>query len=157
MYTNFCPMRKRKCSCTPLSPLKGVGDSSAYGWLKQLFLRVFSSPFRGAWGCLLAVFLSCCSGHAARGGNELRCRVMEVEDGYGYVVLHGADTLIYQPFIPAVSGRLPFATKAEALAAGRLVCCKLADGQLPALSREEVKSCLTDTSACHDKVQCLTN
>ena len=53
--------------------------------------------------------------------------------------------LIYQPFIPALSGRLPFATKVEALAAGRLVCRKLADGQAPALSREEVESCLTDT------------
>lgn len=71
--------------------------------------------------------------------------MMEVEGGYGYVVLHGADTLIYQPFIPALSGRLPFATKVEALAAGRLVCRKLADGQAPALSREEVESCLTDT------------
>ena len=70
----------------------------------------------------------------------MKCRVMEVEGGYGYVVLHGADTLIYQPFIPALSGRLPFATKVEALAAGRLVCRKLA-----ALSREEVESCLTDT------------
>ena len=59
--------------------------------------------------------------------------------------LRGADTLIYQPFIPALSGRLPFATKVEALAAGRLVCRKLADGQAPALSREEVESCLTDT------------
>ncbi|KAB4200454.1 DUF4907 domain-containing protein, partial [Bacteroides uniformis] len=46
---------------------------------------------------------------------------------------------------PALSGRLPFATKVEALAAGRLVCRKLADGQAPALSREEVESCLTDT------------
>ena len=33
----------------------------------------------------------------------------------------------------------------SALAAGRLVCRKLADGQAPALSREEVESCLTDT------------
>ena len=148
MYTNFCPMRKRKCSCTPLSPLKGVGDSSAYGWLKQLFLRVFSSPFRGAGGCLLAVFLSCCSGHAAGGGNELKCRVMEEEGGYGYVVLHGADTLIYQPFVPVVSGRLPFATKAEALAVGRLVCRKLVEGQSPRLSRKEVEACLTDTGIC---------
>ena len=87
---------------------------------------------------VMAVCLSCCSGHTAGGGNE-------VEGGYGYVVLHGADTLIYQPFIPALSGRLPFATKVEALAAGRLVCRKLADGQAPALSREEVESCLTDT------------
>ena len=49
---------------------------------------------------VMAVCLSCCSGHTAGGGNELKCRVMEVEGGYGYVVLHGADTLIYQPFIP---------------------------------------------------------
>ena len=47
---------------------------------------------------VMAVCLSCCSGHTAGGGNELKCRVMEVEGGYGYVVLHGADTLIYQPF-----------------------------------------------------------
>lgn len=93
---------------------------------------------------VMAVCLSCCSGHVAGGGNELKCRVMGVEGGYGYVVLHGTDTLIYQPFIPALSGHLPFATKAEALAAGRLVCRKLADGQAPALSREEVESCLAD-------------
>lgn len=37
---------------------------------------------------VMAVCLSCCSGHTAGGGNELKCRVMEVEGGYGYVVLH---------------------------------------------------------------------
>lgn len=72
----------------------------------------------------------------------MKCRVMEVEGGYGCVVLHGADTLIYQPFMSALGGRLPFATKAEVLAAGKLVCRKLADGQAPALSREEVEGCL---------------
>lgn len=91
---------------------------------------------------VMAVCLSCCSGRVAAGGDELKCRVMKVEGGYGYVVLHGGDTLIYQPFIPALGGRLPFATKAEALAAGKLVCRKLADGQAPALSREEVEGCL---------------
>ena len=35
---------------------------------------------------VMAVCLSCCSGHTAGGGNELKCRVMEVEGGYGYVV-----------------------------------------------------------------------
>ena len=34
---------------------------------------------------VMAVCLSCCSGHTAGGGNELKCRVMEVEGGYGYV------------------------------------------------------------------------
>ncbi|MCD8092488.1 MAG: DUF4907 domain-containing protein [Bacteroides sp.] len=105
---------------------------------------------------LVAACLSCCSGRTGAGSNELKCRVMQVEGGYGYVVLHGADTLIYQPYIPAVSGHLPFATKKEALAAGKLVCRKLVEGKSPALSREEVKSCLTDTGACHDKDQCLS-
>ena len=31
---------------------------------------------------VMAVCLSCCSGHTAGGGNELECRVMEVEDVY---------------------------------------------------------------------------
>ena len=30
---------------------------------------------------VMAVCLSCCSGHTAGGGNELKCRVMEVEGG----------------------------------------------------------------------------
>ena len=32
---------------------------------------------------VMAVCLSCCSGHTAGGGNELKCRVMEVEGGTG--------------------------------------------------------------------------
>lgn len=94
---------------------------------------------------LVAACLSCGRGQKA-GGDELRCRVMEVEGGYGYVVLHGSDTVIYQPFIPAVGGRQPFLSKKEALNAGKLVCRRLAGGQSPALSREDVKSCLTDTT-----------
>lgn len=94
---------------------------------------------------LVAACLSCGSGSASGGGDAFQCRTMEVDGGYGYVVLCGADTLILQPFVPALGGRLPFATRAEALATGRLVCSKLADGEPPTLTREEVKACLTDT------------
>ena len=97
---------------------------------------------------IVTACLSCCSGRvsgssvgSSGGSDELKCRVMEVEGGYGYVVLCGSDTLIYQPFIPAVGGRKAFATKEEALNAGKLVCKKLFEGEPPTLSEEEVRAC----------------
>lgn len=105
---------------------------------------------------LVAACLSCCSGHAPAGSNELKCRVVEVESGYGYVVLHGADTLIYQPYMPALPGRRAFATKKDALQTGRLVCRRMLAGQPPTLSREDVERCLTDTGVYRDKGQCLS-
>lgn len=105
---------------------------------------------------LVAACLSCCSGHAPAGSNELKCRVVEVESGYGYVVLHGADTLIYQPYMPALPGRRAFATKKDALQTGRLVCRRMLAGQPPTLSREDVERCLTDTGVYRDRLQCLS-
>lgn len=92
---------------------------------------------------LVAACLSCCSGHAPAGSNELKCRVMQVDGGYGYVVLHGADTLIYQPHMPALPGRRAFATQQDALQTARLVCRRMAAGQPPTLSREDVEGCLS--------------
>lgn len=100
---------------------------------------------------LVAACLSCCSGHAPAGSNELKCCVMTVDGGYGYVVLHGADTLIYQPHIPALPGRRAFATPKDALQAGCLVCRRMAAGQPPTLSREDVERCLTDTGVYRDR------
>lgn len=75
---------------------------------------------------------------------EYRCQVMEVPDGYGYVVtiLPAGDTLIVQPYIPALGGHAPFHTKEEALKAGQLVCRKLSEGDNPAVSREEMQEIL---------------
>ena len=74
---------------------------------------------------LVAVCLSYCSGRTNAAGEKLSCRSMQVEGGYGYVVVYGADTLIYQPYIPA-------------LKIGTLVCRKLAEKQPPTVSREEI-------------------
>ncbi len=93
----------------------------------------------------MAVCLSCCSGHKPA-KNELWCHVMEVEGGYGYIVCCGTDTLIYQPFIPAISGRKPFATKKQALEVAKLVCDKMAEGEMPSLTCEEVEACIAKFS-----------
>lgn len=104
--------------------------------MKLTFMMKTGVPF------LVAACLSCCSGGTSGGGNELKCRTMQVEGGYGYVILHGGDTLIRQTRIPAIGGRRPFATKHEAMQVGRLVCNKLFRGESPTVSRAEVDSCL---------------
>lgn len=95
-------------------------------FMKQMFIM------KSGVLSLVAAYLSCCSGHP-RSNDELKCRV------------------IYQPFIPAVGGRRPFLTKKDALNTGKLVCRRLAEGQSPALSREDVEACLTDTGVLRDR------
>lgn len=87
---------------------------------------------------VVAVCLSCCSGRKSAGSGEFACRPVQVVGGYGYVVLHQEDTLIYQPYIPAIGKRVPFASEEDALKVGGLVCRKLMEGQPPTVSREEI-------------------
>ena len=84
----------------------------------------------------LAACLSCAS------GDWLQCRAMPVPGGYGYVILHREDTLIKQPYVPAIGRRQAFRTEQEALEVGRLVCRKLREGVAPAVTPEEVEECL---------------
>jgi hypothetical protein len=87
---------------------------------------------------LVAVCLSCFSGCTNVAGEKLSCRSMQVKGGYGYVVVYGTDTLIYQPYIPAIGEKITFASEEDALKIGRLVCRKLAEKQPPTVSREEI-------------------
>lgn len=84
----------------------------------------------------LAACLSCAS------GDRLQCRVVPVSGGYGYVILHQEDTLIKQPYVPAIGRRQAFRTEQEALEVGRLVCRKLRGGVAPTVTSEEVEECL---------------
>ena len=78
---------------------------------------------------LVAVCLSCFFGCTNAAGEKLSCRSMQVKGGYGYVVVYGIDTLIYQPYIPAIGEKITFASEEDALKIGRLVCRKLAEKQ----------------------------
>lgn len=68
----------------------------------------------------------------------LRCQAMPVAGGYGYVILSGKDTLILQPYIPAVGSKQAFSTEEDAMKIGKLVCRKLQDGQSPAVDAQEI-------------------
>ncbi len=64
---------------------------------------------------------------------------MPVEGGYGYIVLERQDTLIYQPYIPAIEEQRPFPTEKAARKVAAYICRKLAVDQPPTLSKEEVE------------------
>lgn len=91
-------------------------------------------PINAALGLLLLTALTAC-----RDGG-LRCHVVREGEGYGYVILHADDTLIVQPYMPAVGGRRPFTTRRHAHAVGELVCRKLMSGRSPMVSRSEVEA-----------------
>ncbi len=85
-----------------------------------------------AGACLLS-----CQGRQ----EAFHCQVIEVEGGYGYLITRPpADTIICQPFIPAVPGQKAFRTAADAKAAGKAVCAKLRAGHPPTLTRKELDS-----------------
>ena len=56
------------------------------------------------------------------------------EGGWGYSVTAHGKVIIYQPFIPAVEGMIPFATRHDAMKAGRMMIEKLRDGEEPSLT-----------------------
>lgn len=92
-------------------------------------------PINAALGLLLLLTaLTAC-----RDGG-LRCHVVREGEGYGYVILQADDTLIMQPYMPAVGGRRPFTTHRHARAVGELVCRKLQEGRSPMVSRGEVEA-----------------
>lgn len=63
-----------------------------------------------------------------------------VEGGWGYCILMSGDTVIYQPFIPTITGREPFKTSNEARTTGLLVISKLRKGKGPSLDRGDLDS-----------------
>lgn len=98
--------------------------------------------------CLFcALVLASCGGRQGadgqptdEGGAEhiVECHTVEVDGGYGYLITVDADTLIYQPFIPAIGGFKPFATAEQAARVGRRVVERMLAGEPPALTPEEV-------------------
>ena len=104
-------------------------------------------------GCLLCltIGLASCSGgkqqpaeEPEEGTHEVVCTPTEVPGGFGYVILVDNDTLIFQPFIPAIGGHQPFADEESAMRVAQLVVEKMLRGEPFSLTREEVEAALVD-------------
>lgn len=63
--------------------------------------------------------------------SRYRMEVVELDSnrGYGYVIKQGDRTVIFQPFVPALSNRKPFHSSEEAAKIGSLVLERLKSGQ----------------------------
>lgn len=96
---------------------------------------------------LMSLCLCFCTGRKMQDRQQLfTCSPFPTAQGYGYVILQGSDTLIYQPFIPAIGGRRAFPTETQAKNTGQLIVQKLSEGKSPTLTREEVQNCLNKNS-----------
>lgn len=66
--------------------------------------------------------------------------VIEIEGGYGYQISHNSHIAIFQPFIPAISGKKPFAEKDDAKKVGRLVMERMKSGENYTVTRQDLES-----------------
>lgn len=69
-----------------------------------------------------------------------RLEVVQVADGgYGYKIYEGRRPVIYQPFIPDVSGKKSFKTPKEAKKVARLVINRIRHGENFSVSENDLK------------------
>ena len=55
--------------------------------------------------------------------------IIEVNGGYGYQISYNNHITIFQPFIPAISGKKPFMEKEDAKKVGKLVMRRMKTGE----------------------------
>lgn len=87
---------------------------------------------------LLIISVACFCWYGNR--KKLHCEAVLLEKGYGYVVLYGRDTLIYQPYIPAIGKKATFSTEEDALKVANMVCRKLVQKTPPNMTKNEIDS-----------------
>jgi hypothetical protein len=82
------------------------------------------------------IFSSCHSNNTSQYKIEL---INTSDNAWGYSILSGEKTIIYQQYIPCVAGNIPFSSKADAKKVGQLVLGKLQKNQMPSCTLKELK------------------
>ena len=67
-----------------------------------------------------------------------RVEVIQSNNGYGYRLYERERTVIFQPFIPALPGKVAFHTKEDALRIGNLVMERILAGDNFSISKEDL-------------------
>ena len=83
----------------------------------------------------------CNNGYSREG---LTSKVIRVEGGWGYDIFLEKKMIIHQPFIPALSGAKPFASRRAAKRVARVVIDQLVETGSPTLTIETVNKILEE-------------
>lgn len=73
-----------------------------------------------------------------RSKESLKVDTFKAGNGYGYSITNKGKIYIYQPFIPAVEGNVPFISRSDARKAGKMVQKKLINREEPSLSVDDL-------------------
>lgn len=66
--------------------------------------------------------------------------VVKVEpSGYGYKILQGKKTVVYQPFVPALGQKQPFLSEEDAEKVGKLVRDRIETGKNFSVSMDDIR------------------
>lgn len=68
--------------------------------------------------------------------------VYPVEQGWGYDITCRGETVVHQPFVPALPGTTGFSEKRDAAEVARLVIRKLENGEPPTVTGDEVRQAI---------------
>lgn len=87
---------------------------------------------------IIAVLLLCIT--HCQGNERINCRVIRVENGWGYELYNGEKIIIHQEVIPVIEGNSPFLSRKDARKTGKLALQKLYKGIIPAITRQDLDS-----------------
>ena len=77
---------------------------------------------------------------AATSDTHYSIEIIEVNGGYGYQISHNNHITIFQPFIPAISGKKPFMEKEDAKKVGKLVMRRMKTGENYTVTRHDLEN-----------------
>jgi hypothetical protein len=72
--------------------------------------------------------------------NKFDCRVIKVENGWGYELFSKNKIIIHQEIIPVVEGNSPFLSRSDARKTGKLALYKLSTGKIPMITSRDLDS-----------------
>jgi hypothetical protein len=72
--------------------------------------------------------------------NKVHCRVIHIENGWGYELYSREKVIIHQEIIPVIEGENPFISRKDARKTGKLVLQKLYDGRIPVITKQDLDS-----------------
>ncbi len=90
------------------------------------------------WKVILVVGLISIS--CQKKNNQFDIRITKEKTGYGYQIIKGKKTFIYQPYIPAISGEQTFKDSFQAQRTADLVIKKIGNSSFPRISVNELDS-----------------